>query len=165
MASKKGLGLTIGILATITIASFVIWYVPQNNPITFTITDFEGHLDSVKSIHGAVETSLEEEFQLLRSGELGPDEYIQSADAATAQISGEIAQMLGTQPTDDWLDSYGAYIEALRSYNSYIRETIVYAKLVDGGSSENDLASSIANAMQYKERAEMAAALSDEQRP
>ncbi len=165
MVSKRGMGLTVGILAAITIASFVIWYVPQNNPITFTITDFESHLDGVKSIHATVDASLEEEFQRLVAGEISPDEYIQSADAATAQISGEIAQMLNTQPPDGWLDSYASYIDALRGYNSYIRETIVYAKIVESGGSESDLAASLEKATEYKEIANIASGISDENRP
>ena len=52
MASKKGISLTIGVLAAITMASFVFWFLPQNSEITFVVSDFESHLDGVKNVHG-----------------------------------------------------------------------------------------------------------------
>ena len=63
MASKKGVILTIGILAVITGTSFLVWLMPQNNEISIVVSDFESHLDGVKEIHRTISEGLDEEFQ------------------------------------------------------------------------------------------------------
>ena len=51
MASKKGIIITIIILASITAASFLLWIVPQENPATLVVSDYENYLEGVKKIH------------------------------------------------------------------------------------------------------------------
>jgi len=68
MASKKGISLTIGILAAITMASFVFWFLPQNSEITFVVSDFESHLDGVKNVHVVISEAVDTEFQNLLDG-------------------------------------------------------------------------------------------------
>ena len=48
MASRKGVVLTVIILAAITAASFSLWLIPQNYEATFVVTDYESYLDGVK---------------------------------------------------------------------------------------------------------------------
>ena len=45
MASKKGIVITVIILIAISAASFSVWMIPQNNQISFVVTDFGAHLD------------------------------------------------------------------------------------------------------------------------
>ena len=80
MASKKGIALTIGILAVITIASFIFWLIPENNEMTFVISDFESHLDKVQDVHDTIREGTENEFQKLLNNEISPQEYIESAE-------------------------------------------------------------------------------------
>ena len=42
MASKKGIAVTITILVVITVASFSLWMIPENNETTFVVSDFKG---------------------------------------------------------------------------------------------------------------------------
>ena len=58
MASKKGIVITIIILAAITGASFLLWIVPQNNETTFVISDYEDYLNGVKNIHEVLQESI-----------------------------------------------------------------------------------------------------------
>ena len=51
MASKKGVIVTVIILAAITGASFLFWIIPENNETTFVISDYGNYLDEVKNIH------------------------------------------------------------------------------------------------------------------
>ena len=65
MTSKKGIAVTIGILAAITAASFLIWLIPLNNENTFVVSDFESNLEDVKEIHLTLQKGIEQEFQNL----------------------------------------------------------------------------------------------------
>ena len=51
MASKKGIAVTVIILVAITAASFLFWVIPQENPSTLVVSDYENYLDGVKKIH------------------------------------------------------------------------------------------------------------------
>ena len=62
MASKKGITITVIILASITAASFLLWVVPQENNSTFIVTDYEGYLDGVKNIHEVLQESIDSNF-------------------------------------------------------------------------------------------------------
>ena len=63
MASKKGIGLTVGILIAIAGASFIFWAVPQQNSMTFIVTDFENHLDGIKAKHNIISSGLKNHFR------------------------------------------------------------------------------------------------------
>ena len=51
MASKKGIAVTIIILAAITGISFVFWVIPEETESTFVVSDYENYLDGTKKIH------------------------------------------------------------------------------------------------------------------
>ncbi len=65
MASKKGIIVTITILVVITVASFSLWVIPENNETTFVVSDFKGYLDGVKNIQEVLQESTYIEFQNL----------------------------------------------------------------------------------------------------
>ncbi len=67
MASKKGIIVTITILVVITVASFSLWVIPENNETTFVVSDFKGYLDGVKNIQEVLQESTYIEFQNLRN--------------------------------------------------------------------------------------------------
>ena len=142
MAPRKGVVITEAILIVITAASFIVWYIPQNSQTAFNVTDFEGHLDATKAIHRTLDASLKEDFEMVVSGSLDPAEYVGMAETATSQSSAQITGLISSSPAEKWVASYAAYADSLRNFNSYIRETIVYAKLVQelqGGSESGAL--------------------------
>ena len=62
MGSKKGVGITVGILVAITIASFMVWFAnPSNNSeMTIVVTDFENHDAGIVERHKIVSNSVED---------------------------------------------------------------------------------------------------------
>ena len=136
MASKKGIIVTIVILAAITAGSFLLWAVPQENPNSMITSDHENYLDGVKEIHSILDQTIEKEFQNLKDGIITPEEYLQVADVTSSQITSQITEFVTSNPPTEWQDSYIQYMDSLRSFNSYVTETKVYANLIKEGNTE-----------------------------
>ena len=139
MASKKGIAITIIILGAITGASFLVWMVPQQNETTFIVTDYESYLDGAKNIHEVLAQSTEIEYQKLLDGEITPEEYIESADITSTQVTGQISEFVTSKPPEQWQESYINYMDAMKKFNSYIGETIVLANLIENQASEQEI--------------------------
>lgn len=150
MASKKGVLLTVGILTAITAASFLVWLLPENREAVFVITDFENYLDGVNEIHMIIIENVEEEFEKLLDKEITPEQYNQFAEVATSQINSQLIQLVKSEPPEEWEQSYENYIESLKQFNSYIRESIVISKMIEGGASQNELDEAIQNMERYR---------------
>jgi len=133
MASKKGIIITIIILASITAASFLLWIVPQENPATLVVSDYENYLEGVKKIHQVLQESIETEFQNLLDGNTSPDEYISITEVTTSQVTAQISEFITSKPTEEWQNSYITYMEAMKKFNEYIIETKVAANMLKVG--------------------------------
>jgi len=131
MASKKGITITVVILAIITGASFLIWQIPTDLSMTVVVSDFESHIVGIDERFKIISTALDESFEEMVNGGITPDEYITIAEISSTQINSQIIELVESQAPDEWLDSYLNDLESLRSYNSYIRETIVLANLLN----------------------------------
>jgi len=165
MASKKGISLTIGVLAAITMASFVFWFLPQNSEITFVVSDFESHLDGVKNVHEVISEAVDTEFQNLLDGNISPKGYIEQAEISSVQINSQIIQLVESKATEEWHESYISYIEALKQYNTYVRETIVAATMVEEGVESAEIEEFVTKINQFKENSESYIFKSDNTRP
>jgi len=165
MASKKGISLTIGVLAAITMASFVFWFLPQNSEITFVVSDFESHLDGVKNVHVVISEAVDMEFQNLLDRNISPKEYIEQAEISSVQINSQIIQLVKSKATEEWLESYISYIEALKQYNTYVRETIVAATMIEEDVESAEIEEFITKINQFKENSESYIFKSDNSRP
>ncbi|MBS3922867.1 MAG: hypothetical protein KGZ37_06960 [Nitrosarchaeum sp.] len=133
MASKKGIIITIIILASITAASFLLWIVPQENPATLVVSDYENYLEGVKKIHQVLQESIETEFQNLLDGNTSPEEYISITEVTTSQVTAQISEFVTSKPTEEWQNSYITYMESLKKFNEYIIETKVAANMLKAG--------------------------------
>ena len=165
MASKKGIILTVGILVAITAVSFVVWFIPENNQVSFVVTDYELNLDFVKDTHTVINESLDEDFQKVLNGEATPEQYIEIAEISSSQINSQIIQLMDSEPTSEWEESYITYIESLKQFNSYIRETIVTAKMIGENVQESDIKNSLEKITQMKEQTTSLIEASDNSRP
>ena len=165
MASKKGIVLTAGILIAITGISFVVWFIPENNQVSFVVSDFESNLDNVKEIHNVISEKLDEDFQKLLNSEMPPQQYIKIAKASSSQINSQIIQLIQSQATSEWEESYFRYIESLRQFNSYVRETIVTANMISETSSDSNIEESLEKLSQMKGEITALVELSDNSRP
>ena len=164
MASKKGIVITIIILAAITGASFLFWAIPQESPTSLVVSDYENYLNGVKEIHSILDQSISTEFQNLKDEKISPDEYMQIADVTSTQISSQISEFVTSKPPNEWQDSYISYMESLRNFNSYVTETKVYANLVKEEKTDQ-LEETLAKIQSYKSESETLIELSDNSRP
>ncbi|MDH3611039.1 MAG: hypothetical protein OEM79_04680 [Nitrosopumilus sp.] len=164
MASKKGIAVTIIILAAITAGSFLFWIIPQESQMSLITTDHENYLDGTKEIHSILDQTISTEFQNLKDEQITPDEYLQIADVTLSQVSSKISEFVISKPPTEWEDSYISYMEALRNFNSYVIETKVYANLVKEGKTEQ-MEESLAKISSLKSESEMLIRNSDNSRP
>ncbi|MDH3276588.1 MAG: hypothetical protein OEL77_01755 [Nitrosopumilus sp.] len=164
MASKKGIIITIIILAVITASSFLFWLIPQEDKVSLTISDYENYLDGVKEIHSILDQTISKEFQNLKNEEISPEEYIQIADITSTQITSQISEFVTSKPPNQWQNSYINYMDALRNFNSYVIETKVYANLIKDGNIEK-LEEIEGKIQVYKSESERLIVLSDSSRP
>ena len=164
MASKKGITLTIIILAAITAGSFLFWLIPQQSQISLVISDHENYLDGVKEIHSILNQTISTEFQNLKNENISPDEYLQFADVTSSQITTLISEYVKSKPPNEWQNSYISYMEALKNFNSYVTETKVYANLVKQG--KTDLLDETSTKIEFfKSESEILIEISDNSRP
>ena len=139
MASKKGVAVTVIILAAITAASFLFWVIPQENPSTLVVSDYENYLDGVKKIHEVLQESIETEFQNLLNEKTSPDEYIAITEVTSTQVTAQISEFITSKPSEEWQDSYISYMEALKKFNAYIIETKVAANMLKEGQIDTEI--------------------------
>ncbi|MBS1267657.1 MAG: hypothetical protein MAG458_00366 [Nitrosopumilus sp.] len=165
MASKKGIIVTISILAVITGASFLIWTIPENNETTFVVSNYDEYIDGVKNIHEILEESINIEYQNLLNGEISPNDYNAIADVTTSQITSQISEFITSKPPEKWQDSYINYMNAMKKFNAYVGETKVLSDLIEKGSTQEELDETIQKIESLKEEFKEFIQISDQTRP
>lgn len=139
MASKKGIVITVIILASITAASFLLWVVPQENNSTFIVTDYEGYLDGVKNIHEVLQESIDIEYRNLQDGKISPSEYIIITEVTSSQVTTQISEFVTSKPSEKWQESYISYMNGMKKFNEYIIETKVLANQIENESMDSKI--------------------------
>ena len=165
MASKKGITITAIILAAITGASFLLWIVPQDVETTFVVSDYENYLDGVKNIHEVLEESIGIEYENLKSGKISPQDYISVTEVTSSQVTTQISEFVTSKPSEEWQTSYINYMDALKSFNSYIVETKVLAKMIENESTEDEMKETLGKIDMLKSESIEFVKMSDQSRP
>ena len=165
MASKKGVIITITILAVITGASFLIWVIPQDNETTFVISDYGNYLDGVKNIHEILQESIDIEYQNLRDGKISPRDYITITEVTSSQVTAQISEFVISKPPEEWLPSYISYMDAMKKFNSYIVETKVLANMIEKESSEAEMVETLEKIESLKTESLEYVKISEESKP
>ena len=129
MVSRKGIIITAIILGAITGASFLIWTIPQKTEPTFVFSNYKDELDRVKDIHQSLDASIEQKFDEMMNEKISPDEYIQVAEVTTSQVNSQIIEIVESEASKEWQPSYIEYINALKGFNSFVRETMIIANI------------------------------------
>jgi len=150
MASRKGVGITIAILASVVIASFVVYLIPEDTTMKIIVSDFEKYLDITKEKTSMEVTSIDESFEKLMEKKTSPDEYIRIAEISSSQINSLIIELTNSGAAQEWYDSYANYIGALKKLNEKITETIVVANLMSDDSNSNSINEIIAKIHQLE---------------
>ena len=165
MASRKGVGITIAILASVVIASFVVYLIPEDTTMKIIVSDFEKYLDITKEKTSMEVTSIDESFEKLMEKKTSPDEYIRIAEVSSSQINSLIIELTNSGAAQEWYDSYANYIGALKKLNEKITETIVVANLMSGDSNSNSINEIIAKIHQLEIESQDLIKKSDNTRP
>jgi len=165
MASKKGIVVTVIILAAITGVSFLIWAMPQGTETTFVVSDYENYLDGVKNIHEVLEESINLEYENLRNGKISPQNYIAVTEVTPSQVTTQISEFVTSKPSEEWQSSYINYMESMKSFNKYIIETKVLANMIENGSTEEQMSETIEKIDSLKKESEEFVKISDQSRP
>ena len=139
MASKKGITITVIILAAITGASFLLWVIPQENDTTFIVTDYEDYLDGVKNIHEVLQESIDIEYQNLQDGKISPNDYITVTEVTSSQVTTQISEFVTSKPSEKWQESYISYMNGMKKFNEYILETKVLANQIENESIDTEI--------------------------
>lgn len=136
MISKKGLILTITILGAITIASSAVWFIPTNFAMVEIVQNFDDHLDGVKNIYDSINDHNQDSFKQFLNDDITFEQYAYGVQISTDQINEQIIRLVKSQADDEWIESYVIFINALREYNSYLRDTISVAEMLSAESSD-----------------------------
>ena len=113
MATKKGIIVTIIILAAITGASFLLYLTPQNSETTFVVSDYGGYIDGVKNIHEVLQEEIDIDYQNLLNEKISPQSYIENAEVTSSQVTSKISEFVTSKPPEEWQDSYISYMDAI----------------------------------------------------
>lgn len=165
MASKKGIAVTVIILAAITGASFSLWFIPQDVDTTFVVSDYRGYLDGVKNIHEVLKESNDIEYYKMLQGDVTPQEYIETTQITTTQVTAQISEFVTSKPPEEWQESYISYMEGMRKFNEYVGEAIVLANLIEGQADMEDIDETVKKIESLMAEAEELALRSDLSRP
>jgi len=165
MASKKGIAITVIILAVITGVSFLSWIVPQDNETTFVISDYGNYLDGVIKIHEVLQESTDIEYQNLHNRNISPEDYIIITEVTSSQVTTQISEFVTSKPPEEWVDSYISYMDAMKKFNEYIVETKVVANLIENESFEKEMAETILKIELLKVEYQEYIKISNESRP
>jgi len=137
MASKKGIGVTIAFLVGIVAASFLVYLIPEDTEMKIVVSDFEKYLDITKEKSTLESVGIDESFEKLMEKKMSPNEYIGIAKVSSSQINSLIIELTDSGATQEWVESYVNYINALKKLNEKITETIVVANLMNGDDSNS----------------------------
>ena len=150
MASKKGIAITIAVLVSVIAASFLVYLIPEDTTMKITVSDFGEHLDITKERALMESSSIDESFEKLMEKKMSPNEYIGIAKVSSSQIDSLIIEMIDSGATQEWVESYVNYIDALKKLNGKITETIVVANLMNDDDNSNSINEIIAKIHQLE---------------
>ena len=150
MASKKGIGITIAFLVGVVAASFLVYLIPEDTTMKIVVSDFEKYLDITKEKSTLSSMSIDESFEKLMEKKMSQNEYIGIAKVSSSQINSLIIELTDSGATQEWVESYVNYINALKKLNEKITETIVVANLMNDDDNSNSINEIIAKIHQLE---------------
>ena len=150
MASRKGIAVTIAILVGVAVLAYSLpFLIAFDTEMKITVSDFGKHLDITKERAAMEYSSIDESFEKLMKKKMSPNEYIRIAKISSSQINSLIIELTGSGATQEWVESYVNYIDALKKLNEKITETIVVANLMNDDNDSNSINEIIPKMHQY----------------
>ena len=164
MKSKKGFIITATVLGAITAASFAVWFIPQGSQSGIVMTDPGKELDALIDQQKAISESDIVEFDKMLAGQITPENYIAIVEISSSQIRAMIISVTEPNVGEEWQTSYYEIGNALRNYNTYLRETTVIAEKLKADPA-SDVSQDKAKLDQYLTQAQEAISASNNARP
>ena len=138
MVSRRGIVVTGIVLAAITLASFMVWFIPYNVDQVLIVSNYEQYLDGVKNIQEILQESAQLEYNRLLQGEISPSEYMSNSEITSSQMTSQLAEFVTSKPPEPWQESYINYMESMKKFDEYLTETIVLATVIQDDGSEKE---------------------------
>ena len=153
MGSKRGVGITVGILVAITIGSFMVWFGnPTNTDMTIVVTDFENHDAGIVERHKIVSNSIEESFEKFVGGQIDIVQYEKIAETGSSQNNALLMELAYSDAPEEWQETYVNRIASLKSFGAYVIESMVFATYTESGDTNSEQKSELLENMEkYKE--------------
>jgi len=122
LASRKGFVLTAAIAAGIVGASFLIWFIPQNNSSIAgtTIAGYDKILADTYSQHTTLAVAMAYKFNQWKSGNLSSAQITEDISAAKFQVKDMSQRLAQANPTAEWKKSFVNYSKSLDSFAAYL---------------------------------------------
>nr|AIE96818.1 hypothetical protein [uncultured marine thaumarchaeote AD1000_88_A06] len=115
----------------------MVYLIPEDTEMKIVVSDFEKYLDITKEKSTLESVGIDESFEKLMEKKMSPNEYIGIAKVSSSQINSLIIELTDSGATQEWVESYVNYINALKKLNEKITETIVVANLMNGDDSNS----------------------------
>ena len=153
MSSKRGVGITVGILVAITIGSFMVWFGnPTNTDMTIVVTDFENHDAGIVERHKIVSNSIEESFEKFVDGQIDIVQYEKIAETGSSQNNALLMELAYSDAPEEWQETYVNRIASLKSFGAYVIESMAFATYTESGDTNSEQKSELLENMEkYKE--------------
>ena len=165
MISRRGIIVTGIVLTAITLASFMVWFIPYDVDQILIVSNYEQYLDGVKNIQEILQESTQLEYDKLLRGEILPSEYVSSSEITSSQMTSQIAEFVTSKPSEPWQESYINYMESMKKFDEYLTETVVLASVIQDGGSEQEKTNVMSKIDEILEQSREFARLSDATRP
>jgi len=167
MGSKKGVAITVAILVAITIASFSVWMVNSstNTEMTIVVTDFQNHQEGITERHKIISNAVETSFSELINEQISADEYVRIAEVSSSQNNALLMELAYSDAPEEWQESYINRITSLKSFESYIIETMVMATLIEDDGEVEQKIGILSNIEKLKEEFIQYAQIADSAKP
>ena len=165
MVTKKGLIVTAIMLGAITTASFFIWIFPQNRGSTVAVSDYGDEIESVRERHALIMDEMDSNLKSMLNNTLSPDDFVDRAQASSSQVTSLISELIESNPSSEWRESYLSYDEALKKYNDYLTESISLASKIKSGISPSDMSDEMSKLTSLRNDTNSYIVMSNETKP
>lgn len=131
---KRGIILTVLIIAGTTLGSFMIWLEPQQMNKS-SISNLKNNTNNINEIYNVISKYVVVEFENLLKDSIIPSEYIKIANISSSQINSLSIRLISIENNADYI--YITDINKFNKLNEFLYETIVIANLIQEINNEN----------------------------
>jgi hypothetical protein len=133
--------------------------------MTIVITDFENHQEGISERHKIISNAVEVSFSELINKQISTDEYVRIAEVSSSQNNALLMELAYSDAPEEWQESYINRITSLKSFESYIIETMVMATLIEDDGEVEQKIGILSNIEKLKEESIQYAQMADSAKP